>query len=390
MDFDFTPEQQMLRATFRKFVDREIKGSYARALDDDEASGFIDATMWGKLRDLGTFMVSVPEEYGGAHSSFINEVIITEELSRGSAALGIIVITTNGFGSRTILFNGNDEQKKFFLPKLARGEIKFALALTEPGGGTDILGSIRTTAVRDKGEFIINGHKRFISCAHVADYIVTVAKTDTSASKKTRSLTVFIVETKEKAGLTVHPIRKISIKGVSACDVFYDNVRVHPECILGELNNGWYHLLATLNHERILVAAMTNGIGTAAFEDALEYAKSREAFGRPIGQFQAIQHKLADTAVELELARLITYKAAWLLDQGRSCHVEAAMAKLFSSEMAFRAATRGLDILAGYGVTVEYDMQRYFRDSRNPIFSPISNEMVRNFIGERLGLPKSY
>ena len=138
------------------------------------------------------------------------------------------------------------------------------------------------------------------------------------------------------------------------------------------------------------MAALTNGIGTAALEDMVEYAKSREAFGRPIGQYQAIQHKVADTAMDLEFARLITYKAAWLLETNQPCYMEAAMAKLVSSEMAFKAATRGLDILAGYGCTIEYDMQRYFRDSRQCTFSPISNEMVRNTIAESFGLPRSY
>jgi alkylation response protein AidB-like acyl-CoA dehydrogenase len=195
---------------------------------------------------------------------------------------------------------------------------------------------------------------------------------------------------KDNSGIEIVPIKKFTIKGASACEIFFDNATVPAKNMLGELQHGWYELLKTLNHERIMVAALTNGLGQAALEDMVDYAKKREAFSRPIGQYQAIQHKVADTVMELEFAKLITYKAAWLLEQGKPCHLEAAMAKLVSSEMAFKAATRGLDILAGYGVTIDYDMQRYFRDSRQCTFSPISNEMVRNFIAEQYGLPRSY
>lgn len=220
--------------------------------------------------------------------------------------------------------------------------------------------------------------------------MLTLVKTDKTAAKKARSLSLFLIPVKDNPGITIRPIRKFTIKGASACEVFFDDVKVPAANMMGELHGGWYALTKTLNHERIGVASLTNGIGQAAFEDMVEYAKQREAFGRPIGQYQAIQHKVAETAMELEFSKLITYKAAWLLEQGKPCHLEASMAKLVSSEMAFKAATRGLDILGGYGVSMEYDMQRYFRDSRQCTFSPISNEMVRNSIAEYYGLPRSY
>jgi acyl-CoA dehydrogenase len=297
---------------------------------------------------------------------------------------------TTGFGARSILFSGNEEQKKYFLPKIAQGEIKFCMAVTEPGGGTDILGALKTFARQDGDHFIVNGQKIFITNAHKADYLLTLVKTDETASRKAKSLSLFLIPVKDNPGIEIVPLKKFTIKGASACEIFFDNATVPGKNMLGELHNGWYELLKTFNHERIMVAALTNGIGQAALEDMVEYAKKREAFGRPIGEYQAIQHKVADTVIELEFAKLITYKAAWLLEQGKPCHLEAAMAKLVSSEMAFKAATRGLDILAGYGVTLDYDMQRYFRDSRQCTFSPISNEMVRNFIAEQFGLPRSY
>ena len=390
MEFGFTEEQKLLRNSMREFVNKEIKGEYARDLDEDPSKMFIDDAMWQKIKGLGIFAASVPEEYGGLGGSFMDDVIIAEEFARGSCAVAMSFGATTGFGARTILFSGNEDQKKYFLPKIAQGEIKFCMAVTEPGGGTDILGALKTVARQDGDDFIVNGQKIFITNAHKADYLLTLVKTDETASKKAKSLSLFLIPVRDNPGIEIVPLKKFTIKGASACEIFFDNATVPTKNMLGDLHNGWYELLKTLNHERIMVAALTNGIGRAALEDMVDYAKKREAFGRPIGQYQAIQHKVADTALELELAKLITYKATWLLETGKPCHMEAAMAKLFSSEMAFRAGTRGLDVLAGYGVTTDYDMQRYFRDSRQCTFSPISNEMVRNFIAEQYGLPRSY
>jgi acyl-CoA dehydrogenase len=389
MDFDFTQEQKMFRDNLRKFVDKNVKGEYARDLDEDPEKMFIDDVMWQKIKDLGIFAAAVPEEYGGMGGTIMDDVIIAEEFARGSAAVAMSFGATTGFGARSILFAGNEEQKRYFLPKIAEGEIRFAMAVTEPAGGTDILGALKTFAERRGDDFVVNGQKVFITNAHKADYLLTLVKTDKTA-KKTKALSLFLIPVKDNPGIKIVPIKKFTIKGASACEIFFDDAKVPAANLLGELNNGWYELLKTLNHERIIVACLTNGIGQAAFEDMVEYAKTREAFERPIGQYQAIQHKIADTAMELEFAKLITYKAATLLDQGKPCYLEAAMAKLVSSEMAFHAGTRGLDILAGYGCTVEYDMQRYFRDSRQCTFSPISNEMVRNAIAEHYGLPRSY
>ena len=390
MDFGLTKDQILLRDSMREFVDKEIKGEYARDLDDDPEKMFIDDAMWQKIKDLGIFAASVPEEYGGIGGTIIDDVIITEEFARGSVAVAMSFGATTGFGARAILFSGTESQKKHYLPQIAEGDIKFAMAVTEPSGGTDLLGAISTVARSDGNDFIVNGQKIYITNAHMADYILTLVRTDEETEKKSKSLSLFLIPVKNNQGVEIIPLKKFTIKGASACEVFYDHARVPVENMLGELHNGWYVLLKTLNHERIMVASLTNGIGQAALDDMVAYSKKREAFDRPIGKFQAIQHKIADTALELELAKLITYKAAWLLEAGKPCHMEAVMAKLYSSEMAFRASTNGLDIFAGYGVTLECDMQRYFRDSRQCTFSPISNEMSRNFIAEQFGLPKSY
>ena len=390
MDFGLTKDQILLRDSMREFVDKEIKGEYARDLDEDPKKMFIDDAMWKKVKDLGIFAASVPEEYGGLGGTIMDDVIITEEFARGSCAVAMSFGATTGFGARAILFSGSEEQKREYLPQIAEGKIKFAMAVTEPSGGTDLLGAISTVARPDGDDFIVSGQKIYITNAHMADYILTLVRTDEETERKSKSLSLFLIPVKNNPGVEIRPLKKFTIKGASACEIFFDNARVPAANMLGELHNGWYVLLKTFNHERIMVASLTNGLGQAALEDMVSYAKKREAFGKPIGQFQAIQHKIADTAMELELAKLITYKAAWLLEAGKPCHTEAAMAKLFSSEMAFRAGTKGLDIFGGYGVTLECDMQRYFRDSRQCTFSPISNEMSRNFIAQQFGLPKSY
>jgi acyl-CoA dehydrogenase len=241
------------------------------------------------------------------------------------------------------------------------------MAVTEPGGGTDILGALKTFARQDGDHFIVNGQKIFITNAHKADYLLTLVKTDETASRKAKSLSLFLIPVKDNPGIEIVPLKKFTIKGASACEIFFDNATVSAKNMLGELHHGWYEMLKTFNHERIIVAALTNGIGQAALEDMVDYAKKRGIWQThwAISGHSAQGSRYGYGA---EFAKLITYKATWLLEQGKPCHLEAAMAKLVSSEMAFNAATRGSDILAGYGVTTDYDMQRYFRDSLTVYF----------------------
>jgi alkylation response protein AidB-like acyl-CoA dehydrogenase len=331
----------------------------------------------------------LPEEYGGTGGSIIEQLIIMEEISRYSPALATSFMTTNSFGARTILNNGSELQKNRFLPKITQGEVEFCLAMTEPGGGTDILGSLRTTAETQGGEFVINGQKTFISDALIADYMILVVRTDKRPEKKSKGVSLIIVGTKQK-GVELRKLRKLGIRASTVSEIFLSDVRVPVENLIGKRDEGWYHLLDTLNNERILVAAYALGIAQSAFDDALKYAKEREAFGRTIGSFQAIQHQLSDMYVHLEMARLITYKAAWLQCLGRPCGLESTMAKLVASEAGLETATKGMRILAGYGYMMEYDMQRYYRDAMQAVVTPITNEMSKNFIGQNLGLGRSY
>lgn len=386
MDFDFSEEQLMLQDSVRRFCEKELPKDVVRKSDENEE---LPLSIWPKMAELGWLGIALPEEYGGTGGSIIEQLIIMEELSRKSPALAICFMTTNSFGARTIFNNGSESQKKAFLPKISRGEVKFCLALTEPGGGTDVLGALKTKAETQGSEFVINGQKTFISDASVADYMILVARTDENPAKKSKGFSLILVDM-NRDGVEIQKLNKLGIRPSVVSEIFLTDVHVPLDNLIGTRQEGWRHLLDTLNNERILVAGYSLGIGQSAFDDAVSYAKERDAFGRPISQFQAIQHYLSDMYVRLELARLITYKAAWLQSLAKPCGVESTMAKLVASEAGLEIATNGMRILAGYGYMMEYDMQRYYRDAMQAVVTPITNEMSKNYIGQSLGLGRSY
>lgn len=387
MDFEFTEAQKMLRNTVRQFVEKELTKEYVRKWDEDDNMRWLSPEILRAANELGLFAIAVPKEYGGLGGDVVDEVIVIEEVARRSptAAFGL----GGGMFVRLFLGHGTEEQKKAYLPKMAKGETGFAIGLTEPAGGTDLLGAISTSAVADGGDYVINGQKIYITGAHVAQYIVSLVITNKAEAKRSRAMSLFLVDTRSP-GLEIRPLHKLSMRGAGANEVFFTDVRVPRANLLGELNRGFYHLIALLNPERIICAATTVGLAQGAFEESLEYAKTRTAFGKPIGQFQAIQHMLADMAIEIEMGRLMTYKAAWLVSTDQPCYLEAAAAKTCTSEIAVKTTTNAMEIFAGAGVMMESDIQRYFRDARQFTFAPISNEMARNFIGELLGLPRSF
>ncbi len=387
MDFAFTEEQELMRATVREFCEKEITSEKIR--EWEETLDFMPQDVWDKAAAMGLFAASIPEEYGGEGADMVTAMVGFEEISKASTAVALGVGATIGFGTRPIVELGTGEQKKEFLPQIAEGKLRFALALTEPAGGTDILGAISTYADSDGDDFVINGQKTYITGAHVADYLTTVAITDRENTKRAHALSIIMVPA-DTPGIEIRTIPKVSTHCCGSCEIFYGDVRVPKTNLLGTLNNGWYDVLSTLNPERIGVAMISVGLAERVFEDCLAYSKQREAFGKPIGQFMIIQHYLADMAVGIENARNLVYKCAWLADSGRPYHVEATMAGLYASQMALDAATVGMEIFGGYGVTMEADIQRYWRDSQQMVFSPISNEMSKNFIAQCYGLPKSF
>jgi acyl-CoA dehydrogenase len=387
LNFEFSEDQRALRELVTKFVEREMPKERVAAWDRDNE---FPSDLLDRLAEIGLMGASIPEEYGGSGGGVMEETIILEELARHSSTVALAYGLDVSFGAVTIERHGTPEQKREFLPKIASGACHFALSMTEPDGGTDILGAMKTTAVEDGDSYVINGAKVFTTGLNIASWLFVVARTSKDASKPSRGLTVFLVH-KDTPGISWKKIEKLGSRFLHSYEVVYQNLRVAKSSIVGQLDRGWHAVLDTLNNERIFIAATCVGLGQGALEDATQYAGERMAFGRPIGQFQAVQHQLADTLTEIEMARLMTYKAAWMQDNGQDCSLPASMAKYFASEAAFRATDRGMRVLAGYGFTMEYHMQRYYRDIRQLIFAPITNEMSRNFIAQAgLGLPKSY
>ncbi len=385
MDFGFTKEQEMIQKEVHNFCKKELTPEYVRWIDEN--CDFVPDELWKKISDIGFFGAHVPEAYGGEGLGVIESMIIAEEIATASVAVALGMGATT-LGASVILNLGTPEQKAKYLPKLAKGELKFALGLTEPAGGTDILGAIQTTAVDRGDHFLLNGQKVFITSAHVADYITTIAITNPDA-KRTRGLSIFLVP-RNSDGVKTRLIPKLGCHAAGTNEVFYDNVKVPKENLVGTLHNGWYELLLTLNPERIGTSMLSLGVAKAAFNEAFEYAKQRNAFGGPISRFQSLQHYLADIAIEIENARNLIYKCAWLCDNNKPYHIEACMAKIVAAKASEKAAIWGMEIMGGWGYTMEYDMQRHFRDYKQMVFSPISDEMAKNMIMQFMGYPKSW
>ena len=387
MEFELTKQQQMIKKSIAEFIKKECPLEYI--LEQDEKKQFPEE-LWGKLADNGYLGISIPEEYGGTGGGIVDLTLAIEEMAKGCFSVAFGFFLSVCFGGKSIGLYGTEEQKQFYLPRLAEGNCKFALSLTEPDGGTDILGSMKTSAEDSGDQFIVNGSKTFISGADVADYLITVCRTDENAEKKAEGISVLIIDTKAP-GVTIKPIDKLASPTVTACEVFYDNVQVPKSAILGERGQGWYQLVSTLNNERIGVAALTLGIAGGVFKRVVAYAKERHAFGKPIGQLQSIQHYLAKCSIEMEAANLLLYKAAWLQENGKRCDVEASKAKYFASNVSFETISKAMSVMGGYSVVKEYNIGQNLHIAKTFTIAPISNEMCLNYIGmAELGLPKSY
>jgi alkylation response protein AidB-like acyl-CoA dehydrogenase len=386
MDFSLSKEQEMMRKEMKHFCKKELNKEYVQWMD--EHVDFPPDELWQKFVDIGFFKASIPEEYGGDGLSYVDQMILFEEICKASMSVSLAVGTTSGFGPRFIAELGNKAQKEKYLPLIGEGKLKTCMALTEPGGGTDILGALTTFAEEKQDRWVINGEKVFITAAHASDYMITICKTETDA-KPASSLSVFLVPSKSK-GITINRIPKISCHHCDSVGITFSNVEIPHENLLGTKGNGWYEMLTVLNPERIACAIMGVGLIAAAYEDAFDYAQKRHAFGGPISRFQILQHYLADMYINMENARNLTYKAAWLCDNGKPYHLEATMAKLVASEGALHAGRFGAEIMGGYGICMEYPMQRYLRDAYQLQFSPISNEMSKNMLMQFQGFPKSW
>jgi acyl-CoA dehydrogenase len=385
LNFDLTYEQRLFQRTTREYVENELSKQYCLEV---EARDEFPWDLWKKLTDAGLTGVGIPEQYGGQGGTIIEQVILDEELSRTMAGLYWLLGITL-FEGKTIATAGTEEQKQRFLPEIAAGNLMCAISMTEPGGGTDALGAMKTRARRVDGGWSITGTKMWSTLAHVADRLFLIARTDADVSRSSDGVTVFLCDAKAP-GVTATPIPKLGMRSLGSCEVQLEDVFVADKDVLGEVDRGWRVLAHTLNSERIMNGANCTGALAGVLEDMVAYAKERIVFGKPLGQMQAVQHMIADTYAGLEISRLLTYRAAWLQASGRPCGIESTMAKLVASEQCFAGADRGMQVLGGYGYALEYNMQRYWRDMRLYRVAPINNEMGRNFLAESFGLPRSF
>jgi alkylation response protein AidB-like acyl-CoA dehydrogenase len=356
VDFDLSSDQRAAQTLARELAEGEI---VPHAAEWDREHRFPDE-LFPKLAELGLMGVCIPEEYGGAGADFVSYVLVLEELSRADAGVGVTVAVHTSATTLPILTFGSDEQRARFVPPLARGESLGAFALTESGSGSDA-GSLRTTAVPDGDGWVLNGSKQWITNGSRAGTFVLFARTD-PGTEGARVISCFVLD----AGhiRVTREEEKLGLNSSTTSDLVLEDARVSRDRLLYEEDRGFRVAMATLDGGRIGIAAQALGIAQAAYDVARAYAQERHQFGRPIGDFQAIQWKLADMATEIDAARLLVYRAAWLRQEGRPHAVEGAKAKLYASEMARRQTAEAIQILGGYGYTKEFPVERYYRDAK--------------------------
>jgi len=377
MDFELTEEQRMVQEMVRLFVDKELK-PVASGLDRD---GVYPQEQLTKLGEIGLLGMFVPEEYGGAGMDFLSYVTALEELSKVWASVGTIVSVNNSLMCGPILRFGTDAQRKRYLPLVARGEWLGCYALTEPDAGSDA-GSIRTRAVRKSDHYVLNGSKAFTTNGNRANLALVYAITDPAEGKQ--GISAFLVE-RNTPGLVVNKIEdKLGLRSSETAALSFEDCQIPRENLLGREGEGLAIALKTLDGGRIGIAAQAVGIAQGCLEEALSYSQQRHQFGHPIAEYQAIQWMLADIATEIDAARLLSCRAAWLQEQEREVTHAAAMAKLFASEACNRAAYKALQIFGGYGYLKDFAVERFFRDARVTTLYEGTSEIQRLIIARHL------
>jgi alkylation response protein AidB-like acyl-CoA dehydrogenase len=358
MDFRFAESHELLRRTVREFAQKEV-APHARKWDEEER---FPKEIVPRLAELGLLGIRIPEEYGGSGMDTMSYAICVEEIARVDGSLALTVASHNGLGTGHILAFGSEAIKKKYLPKAARGEWLAAWALTEPGSGSDAA-ALATTARREGDHWIINGTKMFITQGSVGGFCVVLARTNPDVPRQ-KGITAFVVEHGTPGFSASKHLEKLGCRSSDTTELTFENVRVPDSQRVGEVDHGFMDTLAILDRGRVSIAAMAVGLGYGALEMAVRYAKERRQFGKPIADFQAVQWMLADSKTELDAAALLTYRAAWMADQGLRYGREASMAKLFASEAASRACNRALQIHGGYGYTREFAVERHLRDAK--------------------------
>ncbi|WP_226527476.1 acyl-CoA dehydrogenase [Metabacillus niabensis] len=378
MDFQLTKEQAMIRKVIRDFADAEV----APGANERDKTGAFPADVFAKLAELGMLGLPFPEKYGGADADSICFAIVVEELSRVCGSTGITYSAHISLGAAPIYLFGTEKQKEMFLKPLCKGEYLGAFGLTEPNAGSDA-GGTQTAARLKEDQWVLTGSKCFITNGSFAKHLAITAVTE--QSKGTNGISAFLVPT-DATGFTVKAnYEKMGLNASNTTELILEEVTIPKENLLGEEGKGYKQFLATLDGGRIGIAAMAVGIAQGAYDKSLQYAKERKQFGKSLSTFQAIQFKLADMAMNIEVARNMVYKAAWLKDQGKNFKKEAAMAKLFASEMCMRVCDQAIQIHGGYGYMKEYQVERFFRDAKLLEIGEGTSEVQRMVIARQIG-----
>jgi len=378
MDFDLAEHHVLLRRTVRDFVRAEV-APRAQAWDREER---FPKEIVPRLAELGLLGIRIPEEYGGSGLDVTSYAICVEEIAKVDGSLALTVASHNGLGTGHILAFGDEALKRRYLPKAATGEWLAAWALTEPGSGSDSA-ALATTARRDGDDWVINGTKMFITQGSVGGFCVVLARTNPTASRQ-KGITAFVVEHGTKGFSASKHLEKLGCRSSDTVELTFEDVRVKDTQRVGEIDRGFTDTMQILDRGRISIAAMALGLGQGALEMAVRYAKDRRQFGKPIAEYQAIQWMLADSKTELDAAALLTYRAAWLADQGKRYSQEASMAKLYASEAASRACNRSLQIHGGYGYTREFNVERHLRDAKICEIGEGTSEVQRMVIAKHV------
>ncbi|HEX6262139.1 MAG TPA: acyl-CoA dehydrogenase family protein [Actinomycetota bacterium] len=383
MDFDLTEEQQEFRKLVRQFAEEVV----APRVEEMDQAGELPMDIVKQMAEMGLFGLPFPEEYGGQGADFLTLCIAIEELARVDSSIAITLEAAVGLGASPIYHHGTEEQKQRWLVPMARGEILGSYGLTEPGGGSDAEAT-RTTARLEDGEWVINGSKAFITNSGTPiSRVCTITAVTGEAEDGGKEISSIIVPTDTPGFEIGKSYRKVGWRASDTHELAFDDVRVPEENLLGERGEGFPQFLQTLDEGRIAIAALAVGLAQGCLEESVRYAKEREAFGRPIGAFQGMQFKIADMKVAAETARLATYRAAWLRDQGRPYKAEASLAKLYASEIAVTSAREAVQVHGGYGFIEEFPVARFYRDSKVLEIGEGTSEIQRVLIARDLGLP---
>ena len=381
MDFELNKEQKDIQKAAREFAEAELTKDYVLELERNRRFPW---EVWKKACELGLVGIDFPEEYGGQGYGLMEKVIVEEELCRCGAGAGAAVAISN-FGSKIILRKGREEQKKKYLPPLCQGEAISAGCFTEPDRGSDLVTfPLSTTAVKEEQGYVINGTKTFASLASIAKFAIVLCMTESEAQPPYHGHSTIIVEM-DREGVETTELEKMGAHAIPTTQVSFINVRVPQGNLVGEENRGFYNAVEFLNELRVEVGGLAVGIAQGAFERSLDYARTREAFGCKIGEFQAISHKLAEMATKIETARLLTYKAAWQFDKGGEFDPKLfSMAKWYPARVAVEVSDEAIEILGGHGYMLENEVERFYRDARLMEIVEGTREIHKNTIARFL------